>query len=233
VTAAGVREPRGARRGQGALASGPLPARTAGALRLVWLHLVSRRVPAALAGLAACAAGMRAGLAWGWVQGSGAGAQQVPLLLEAGTASVIAVTTYSPFGEPERATGRWLPWLRLGISVALTGAAIGMLAAGAAAARLPDGTLAIVRNVAGITGIGLLSAAIIGGALAWIAPMAYTVVAEFALLEGWTTPWTWPGRPPHDRGAAICAAVVFAAGVAVVTARGGRDWVHAEGGGAG
>jgi hypothetical protein len=157
----------------------------------------------------------------------------VPLLLEAGTASVIAVTTYSPFGEPERATGRWLPWLRLGISVALTGAAIGMLAAGAAAARLPDGTLAIVRNVAGITGIGLLSAAIIGGALAWIAPMAYTVVAEFALLEGWTTPWTWPGRPPHDRGAAICAAVVFAAGVAVVTARGGRDWVHADGGGAG
>ncbi len=230
MTAAGVREPRGARRGQGALASGPLPARAAGALQLVWLHLVSRRVPAALAGLAACAAGMRAGLAWGWVQGSGAAAQQVPLLLEAGTASVIAVTTYSPFGGPERATGRWLPWLRLGSSVALTGAAIGMLAAGAAAARLPDGTLAIVRNVAGITGIGLLSAAVIAGALAWIGPMAYTVVAEFALLEGWTTPWTWPGRPLHDRGAAICAAVVFAAGVAVVTVRGGRDWVHADGG---
>jgi hypothetical protein len=230
MTAAGVRKAHGA---PGALASGPWPARTAAGLRLVWLHLVSRRVPAALAGLAACAAGLRAGLAWGWIAGSDPGAQQIPLLLEAGAASVIAVATHSPFGEPERATGRWLPWLRLGTSVALTGAAIGALAAGAAGARLADGTLAIVRNVAGITGIGLLSAAVIGGALAWIGPMAYAVVSEFALTAGWTTPWVWPARPAHDRGGAMCAAVVFAAGVVVITARGARDWVHADGGGAG
>jgi hypothetical protein len=227
VTAAGVRRPTGA------LLTGSPGSRATAGLRLVWLHLVSRRVPAALAGLAACAAGLRAGLAWGWIAGSDPGAQQIPLLLEAGTASVIAVTTCSPFGEPERATGRWLPRLRLGTSVALTGAAIGALAAGAAGARLPDGTLAIVRNVAGITGIGLLSAAVIGGALAWIGPMAYAVVSEFALLAGWTTPWVWPARPPHDRGGAICAAVVFAAGVVVITARGARDSVHADGGGAG
>jgi hypothetical protein len=30
----------------------------------------------------------------------------------------------------------------------------------------------------------------------------------------------WPGRPPIDRGAAICACLVFAAGLALVTLRG-------------
>ena len=199
--------------------------RAAAVLRLVWLYLTSRRVPVALAALAACGAVLRAGLEWHWIAGTDPGAQQVPLLLEAGTASVIAVTAYSPFGEPERATGRWLPWLRLGAAVALTGAAAGVLAAGAAAAHLPDGTLAILRNVAGITGVGLLAAAVIGGALAWIGPMAYVVVSEYALRARWTTPWVWPVRPPHDRGAAICAALVLMAGMAVVAACGARDAV--------
>ena len=205
--------------------TGPgLTRRVAGA-RLVWLHLVSRRVPVALVALAACGAALRAALVWHWGQGSGNAGLQLPVLFEAGAAAVIAVTSYSPFGEPERATGRWLPWLRLGAALALTGAAIGVLAAAATAARLPGGTLAIVRNVAGATGIGLLSAAIIGGALAWIGPIAYVVVAEVALLQAWTSPWTWPARPPHDRGAAICAALVFAAGITITAVRGARDSV--------
>jgi hypothetical protein len=108
-----------------------------------------------------------------------------------------------------------------------------MLTAAAAAARLPDGILAVGRNVAGATGIGLLSASVIGGALAWIGPMAYTVVAEYALPAGWTTPWIWPGGPPHDRGAAICAALVFAAGAAVITIRGARDPAAGDVGGPG
>jgi hypothetical protein len=203
------------------------PALAAG-LRLVRLHLASRRVPVALAALAVIGAALRAALGWHWIPASGTGALQLPalqlpMLLEAGTASVIAVTTYSPFGEPERATGRWLPWLRLGTAVALTAAAVGALAAGAAAAHLGDGTLGMLRNVAGLTGIGLLAAAVTGGALAWIGPMAYLVVAELALVNAWVTPWTWPARPPHDRGAAICAAAVLAAGLVVTTARGARD----------
>ena len=114
------------------------------------------------------------------------------MLLEAGTASVIAVTTYSPFGEPERATGRWLPYLRFGTAGALTGIAVGLLSAGAAAAHLPGGTLDVVRNVAGMTGIGLISAAVIGGGLSWIGPMAYLVLSEDAILNAWRTPWVWP-----------------------------------------
>ena len=226
MTAADVRKPL-----SGTLPARPSRARAVAGLRLVRLYLASRRVPVALAALAACGAVLRAGLEWHWIAGAGPGALQVPLLLEAGTASVIAVTAYSPFGEPERATGRWLPWLRLGSAAALTGAAVGVLAAGAAAARLPDGILAVLRNVAGTTGIGLLAAAVIGGALAWTGPMAYVVVSEYALLARWTTPWVWPVRPPHDRGAAICAALVFAVGLAVAAARGARDQAAGDGGG--
>ena len=164
-------------------------------MRLVRLHLASRRVPGALAALALCGLVLRAALYWHWSLGSGHGAQELAVVLEAGAASVIAVTAQSPFGDPERATGRWLPYLRLGTAVGLTAAAFGALCAGAAAEQLPGGILDILRNTAGLTGIGLLLAAVIGGALAWVGPMAYMIVALFAVNWGWTTPWS--GRPGH------------------------------------
>jgi len=194
----------------------------AAALRLVWLHLVSRRAPSAMAAMAACAAVLWAALEWHWSRGSAEATQELAVLLEAGTATVIAVTTHNPFGEAERATGRWLPWLRLGTALALTGLAVGLLAAGASPGGLPGGSLEVVRNVAGVTGLGLLTAAAAGGGLAWVGPLAYLVVAEVALAEDWTSPWTWPARPPHDRGAAICAGLVFAAGIVITVVRGAR-----------
>ena len=191
-------------------------------LRLVRLHLASRRVPGALAALALCGLVLRAALYWHWSLGSRNGAQMMAVILEAGAASVIAVTAQSPFGDPERATGRWLPYLRLGTAVGLTAAAFGALCAGAAAEQLPGGTLDILRNTAGLTGIGLLLAAIIGGALAWVGPMTYMIVTQFALGDGWTTPWLWAARPPHDLGGALCAGLVFAAGIVAATVRGAR-----------
>ena len=58
------------------------------------------------------------------------------MILEAAAAVVIAVTTHGPFGEAERATGRWLPYLRLGSALALTGVAIGLLQLGVTGASL-------------------------------------------------------------------------------------------------
>jgi hypothetical protein len=190
-------------------------------VRLARLHLVSRRAVTCLLALAACAAALRAALHW--YPGPAAASLRFPLTIEAGAAAVIGVTTRSPFGEPERATGRWLPFLRLGTAVALTGAAVGALAAGSAGAPLAGGNLAMLRDTAGFTGITLLAAALLGGALAWIAPMAYLVVTLQALGARWATPWLWPARPPHDLGAAICAAAAVAAGLAVTTVRGARD----------
>lgn len=212
-------------------AAGALPAGSAragamrAALRLARLHLASHRVPTALATVAACAVALRVALLWHW---DAYGALQLPLIFEAGCAAAIAVTTTSLFGEAERATGRWLPYLRLGAALALTAAAAGGLAATAVGAPLAGGVLGVLRNLAGLTGLGLLCAAVLGGALAWTGPTAYMMVAVYALYTQWhgpalTTPWIWPARPPHDVGAAICAGLVFAAGIVVITVRGARD----------
>ena len=217
MTAAGVHSsPPGAAT---ALAPGLAP----GWLRLAWLYAASRRIPVALALLAGLGVLLWAALHWHWNIAGGAAARQfIPLVIETAAAAVIAVTTYGPFGEPERATGRWLPWLRLGAAAALTAAAIGVLAAGATGGYLPGGSLALLRNVAGITGTGLLTAVAAGGAFGWAGPLAYVLVTEVALTGNPTTPWIWPGRPTHDLGGALCAAGVFAAGLVLITLRGAR-----------
>jgi hypothetical protein len=231
VTTAGVH--------RSAPVTGRQPARPALiVLRLPWLYLVSRRVPAALGLIAGLGVLLWASLRWHWNVAGGPAAQEfIPLAIEAGAAAVVAVTTYGPFGEPERAAGRWLPYLRLGAALALTAAAFGALAAaaaagatgatgataGAAAGGLAGGTLTMLRNLAGFVGTGLLTAAAAGGAFGWVGPMAYLLVTEVALTGTTTTPWVWPAHPAQDRGAAICASLVYAAGVAVITVRGARD----------
>ena len=216
MTAAGVgRAPGSHASVRGRRPGGP------GGLRLVRLHAASRRVLTCLLVLAAGAIALRTALHW--LPRSGVYSRQIPLTIEAGMAAVIGVTARSPFGEPERATGRWLPFLRLGNGLALPLAAVGALAAGSASAHLAGGTAGMVRDMAGMTGLALLTAALAGGALAWIGPVAYLGITTPALSAGWTTPWIWPARPPHDRGAAICAALVFAAGLTLVTVLGARD----------
>jgi hypothetical protein len=103
----------------------------------------------------------------------------------------------------------------------------GALGAGAVGGQLAGGTLDVLRNVAGLAGIGLLCAAVLGGGLAWVGPTAYLIAGVYALYSQWhppavTTPWLWPARPPHDLGGAICAFVVFTVGLVIITARGAR-----------
>ena len=56
----------------------------------------------------------------------------------------------------------------------------------------------------------------------WILPLGYMLFCQYALLEAWHAPWTWPVRPPADRGAWICASVIFAAGLLLCTICGPR-----------
>jgi hypothetical protein len=216
MTAAGIHESPPA----------PAPASPAFAVagaRLLWLYLVSRRVPAAAGLLVALGGLLWAALYWHWSIAGGRAAQLViPLVIETGAAGIVAVSSHGPFGEAERATGRWLPWLRLGAAVALTAAAFGALAAGASGGYLPGGSLSLLRNLGGMTGTGLLSAAVLGGAFGWVGPMGYLVLLEGGLAGGWSTPWLWPGRPSGDLGGALCASAVFAAGVIALTLLGTR-----------
>jgi hypothetical protein len=183
--------------------------------------------------IAACAIGLRIALIGHWHTH---GALQLPLVFEAGAASAITITTASPLGEPERLTCRWLPFLRLATALTLTAVAAGALTAVAAGAltatgtgaHLAGGTLDVLLNLAGMTGIGLLCAAVLGGGLAWAGPTAYLVVGAYALYTqshgpALTTPWIWPARPPHDVGAVICAALVFTIGIVMTSVRGARD----------
>jgi hypothetical protein len=196
------------------------------ATRLLRLYAVSRRVPFALIAIAACAVALRVMLLGHW---DAYGALQLPLVIETATATAVAATAASAFGEPERVTGRWLPYLRLTATLALTAAAIGALAAAAATgASLAGGDLGMARNIAGLTGLGLLCAAALGGGLSWTGPTGYLVAGVYALYTVWhgpaiTTPWLWPARPPHDLGGLLCAGAVCAAGLAAVTAGGARD----------
>jgi hypothetical protein len=194
-------------------------------IRLTWLYAVSRRVPVAAAAVAGCACGLRVALLGHW---DAYGALQLPLVLETAAAVCVTATAASPFGEQERVAGRPLPFLRLAVTAVLTAAAVAALAAAGSGTQLAGGTLAAARNTAGITGIGLLCAAAVGGGLSWTGPTAYLVAAVYALYSQWhapalSTPWLWPARPPHDAGAAACAALAFTAGLAAVSWRGARD----------
>jgi hypothetical protein len=191
--------------------------------RLLRLHLLSRQTPGALVLLAACAALLRVAQHLHWLRGDGAAAHQILLLAECAAASVVAVAAHNPFGESERTTGPRLPVLRLTATLLLTATALGALLLAATAAHLPGGALALLRDVLGLTGLGLLTAAALGAPLAWLGPLTYTALAAFALQETWHSPWTWPARPPHDPGAWYCAALAFTVGTALVTARGPRD----------
>jgi hypothetical protein len=205
-------------------AAGTRRHRAAAGWRLARLYLISRRVPMALVLLAGLGALLWTALHWHWNIAGGAAARLfIPLTIETGAAAVVAVTTYGPFRDPERVAGRWLPWLRLGGAVALTAVAFGALAAGASAGGMPGGTITLLRDFGGMAGIGLLAAVVLGGAFGWIGPMAYLLIIEGALAHRSTTPWAWPTRPPYDRGGAICACLVLAAGLVLITVRGPRE----------
>jgi hypothetical protein len=199
------------------------------AVRLAWLHLRSRRVPSALVALLACGLALWAALNYHWWYGSGPAADELPTLLEGCAAAIIGVATHGPFGEPERATGRWLPFLRPVQVLALCGAAIGFFALGAmisydpkAGVGLVDGMLPVARNLMGFTGIALLLSLVIGGLPSWIGPLGYVAICQFAAIARYSEPLTWASRPPADRGGWIAAMMVFAVGLVAYTIRGPR-----------
>jgi hypothetical protein len=196
--------------------------------RLVRLHLASRRIPGALAALLVCTVlmqwALRATLSQSnHISGAVTSARQLTLLLESLAAAVVSAAMHGPFGEPERAAGRRLPLLRLACALVLIAAAFTALSLGMVGTRLPGGELALIRDTAGLIGIGLICTVLIGGHFAWVGPAGYFVVAAYGVSEAWNTPWTWPSRPPHDTGAALCAYLLLAGATLAVTVFGARE----------
>jgi hypothetical protein len=208
---------------QSGFGGGLLPA----LVRLLRLHLISRRVPVALITLAGCGVLMqwavRSALSQNHTSGARTSAEQLGLLLEAAAAAVVSAAMHGPFGEPERATGHRLHWLRLASALLLTGVALGAVAAGVAGTAIPVGSLAVARDTAGMIGVGLLCAVVVGGHFAWVGPTSYFVIAAYAVADKWASPWTWPARPGHDVGGAVCALSLLTAGIIAITVLGPRE----------
>jgi hypothetical protein len=192
------------------------------ASRLVAWHLTACRAPIALSQLVGCAVLLRVVLQTPLVQAPGGVAPQLPVLLEGVAAAIVAGTCHDPLvtaGRPGAGAGVRL--IRFGASVAMTAAAVGLLALGSAGQHLPGGEAALVRNTAGLCGVGLFWAGLLGAELAWVGPAAMTVLCEFVLAGsvevGQGPVWLWPTEPPRSLGAVLCAGAVLAAGAGMVT----------------
>jgi hypothetical protein len=184
--------------------------------RLLRLHLLSRRVPAVLILLAATAGVLR--VVRPLTEAGSEFAQLLPLVLTVAAAGLVAAASRSPFGDAERPTHP-LPALRLIQALLLV--ALGTAALGAA--RIGDDPVAAMRNVAGLTGLALCTAPLVGASLAWIAPLAYVIYCGGPIDVQQVSRWSWPALPSTDWPATLIALALLAAGLAVITVAGARD----------
>jgi hypothetical protein len=187
--------------------------------RLARLHLASRRALPALVAVGAFALVLR--LTAHWLHAPGAWTHTVPLITVLGAATVTGVTTWNPFGEVERTAGRHLPGLRLGTVLLAVVAAAVVFGAAAASSTVPGGYATLLRQLAGLTGIALLTAALLGARQSWTVPLAYTLVCARGFDLGWTSLWVWPTRTGHDAAATAVAAGLLATGLGVTAL---QDW---------
>ena len=184
--------------------------------RLVWLHLRSRRAPLALTLITAIAAVLR--LMQPWATGPGPFAGTLPLALATGAAAIIAASTQSPFADPEHAT--WpAPRLRLIHVAAFVLAAAGLLGL----ARLGHDPFAAIRNLAGLTGLALITATLISAPLAWITPLAYVFYCGGAIDGQIVNLWSWPALPSTNHSATVIALLLLSGGTLAITRFGARD----------
>ena len=182
--------------------------------RLLRLHFDSRRSRLAVALLASTAVAQRACATW--AHGTSALAQLLPILVACAAAAVIAAGTRSPFGEPERA-GRPLPALRLLHVLTLLAVATSALAA------VTHEPATMIRNLAGLTGLALLTATLIGAPLAWTAPLGYVLICGGEIDLHQDPLWAWPTLPADNLAATLLAATTLIAGLAITTLHGPRD----------
>lgn len=181
-------------------------------MRPTGLYLRSRRAGLALAVVVAVVAAT-----WLWrrvAAGDALGDALLVIVPSLAAASVIGSMTSSPLADLEATASRALPPLRLVHLGGLLGlAALGFLAIGGAS----DGVL--VRDLAGFTGLALLTARLAGSAAAWIVPLGYGALAA---LVGPSPRWAWPVQTATNREAAVIAAVLLALGLGAVAWSGAR-----------
>lgn len=194
-------------------------------MRLVALYLRSRLASRTVAVVAATAA-----LTWLWGVWLGSSTitnTLLPLAMPLASAAIIGASTGSPFGESEETASRPLGLLRLGHLAGLLAVAALTLALAVTWWTVPDGAWTLARNLAGFTGLALLTARVLGSGLSWVVPLGYAVLALLAPPSGQAPAWAWSVRAATDRGAALIAAVLLLMGLVIVARWGARDRLNA------
>ena len=187
-------------------------------MRLVWLYLRTRLTARAIVGLVAVAAATRLGVHLATDDGG-----FIALVLTAvplAAAAIIGTSTRSPFGDLERAAGRALPTLRLGHLAGLVLLAMVALSLTSAGWDIANGHWVILRNLAGFTGLALLTARALGGALAWVSPLAY---GGLVLQVGPERRWAWSLHLASDRESWVFALLLLVVGLGVIALAGARE----------
>ena len=154
----------------------------------------------------------------------------VPMLTLAtlAAACVVGVGACSPFGDIERTVARPMPPLRLlHLGGLLAWAALVftmvLLVFDLEGARPAQPLLVLLRNLAGLSGLALLSARLIGTRVAWIPPLAFLTFSTVAVRQVEDpTLWDWPFRDGTDGVPGASALALLVVGLWLVCSPGTR-----------
>jgi len=196
-------------------------------VRPLGLYLRSRGVPATAVAVLFCAIGLWAlGLAVDHPQGR----VLVALLVALAATTAIAPGLAGADHDLDRASAiAWPP--RRAAHVTVAGATVlGLLAATAFVGQQMAGTGQIARNVAGLTGLVAIGAAILGAARAPLVPVIWTaLVLQYAPPMGdpptrpaYKVMLTWMVQPADARAATVAAVVLAVAGTVAYAVLGSR-----------
>jgi hypothetical protein len=189
--------------------------------RLILLHLDSRRTRGVMVLLAVIAIALRASQPV--TKDTGLFPQLTLMLITLAAASVMAGATRSPFGDPERAASSPMSILRLTHLLTMIAAATAFVAVSGWTATYGISLVTILRNLAGFTGIALITAAVLGPHLSWTVPMGYVMYCGGQLDIQASSPWSWPLLPAGDLTATAITIALLITGIAAVSIAGARD----------
>lgn len=193
-------------------------------MRFIWLFLRTRLAGRAAFGVLAVAGGA---LAWDDLVSA-----DQELLLAAATlfplaaATLVGVTTHSPFGELERTASRPLGGFRFGQLAGLSLVAVTFLTLASWGWPGAGEDWILARNLGGFVGMALLSAAVAGARFAWVGPLAFGMATFFVNINSDdASRWAWNTQPSDDWLSLVIALALLVAGLVAVSWHGARDGV--------
>lgn len=146
----------------------------------------------------------------------------VAVILPLAASCLIIITVDSPYAANEDLAVRSMYIMRLAVlttTIFIAGVLVWLGALGLTAG--PLGSLATLRNMLFLTGVGLLAARLVGGIIGTVAPIAFTGVCVTLLAEGAYPPTTFNVllQPSDEHLSLIIAVFACILGIAVCSFR--------------